>query len=699
MHGLQTGARSRRHLLVGVFIAVLCALAWLQAGSARAVISVPSSTITQTAITSPSDPSYFYDPTGGAADLTTGATSGFTVTGTTNSTAPASDRVDIACYASGSFQYTVATGVALNSSGGFSVFVPYSSMESAGIYWPNGSSCQLLAVPAGSEPKDTSGFTGPRVLLAYLQASYPYPGTNLADYTLVAPQLGATNLYTSAGDCGLTGSYLNDPATFGRIDSETFGCADTVGADVDSQLPDPLQVDGVNAYTPFGAPQAYGTLYFDGGLPQASISVSASQNPSNGDMTITETDPLFLCPVVMYGGCSTAYQSAGVEEVRTIKQSGSGHVVEITDTFRSVDGQAHTVSIDVQSEQCFLDRPCNVLDYYGNYFDPSQVSYQFPGDSGYSTYASNDSKSVGSQAPASIYVERNTQPDGSTAGARGAITYFTPPAAPFSFFDYQEYGSSSPATESMLLAPYSLTVPAGGSAQLSYAYSSEFNQSALAGDVQTARDLQSAPTIVITSPSAGSTTDTATVTVAGQVNAATGVKSVTVNGVSASVSGSSFTATVPLTAGSNTLTATVVANSGVTSSTSETVDYSASTTTTSPSPTITPAVRGWAGALWLPIANTGKARRAGRRAEHLTGDVTPGSGAVRYYFAYGIGGRYNRHSRIMRLAAGHTRRRVTLEVRGLRIGARYQYRLVATGEYGHATGRRRTFRVAKVRGR
>lgn len=671
----------------------------MHAGAARAVISVPSNTITQTAITAPSDPSYFYDATGGAADVTTGATSGFTVTGTTNSTAPASDQVDIACYASGSFQYTVATGVSLNSSGGFSVFVPYSSMENAGVYLPNGSSCRLLAVPAGSAPKDLSGFTGPRVLLAYLQASYPYPGTNLADYTLVAPQLGATNLYTSAGNCGLAGSYLNDPGTFGQIDSETFGCADTVGADLDSQLPDPLQVDGVDAYTPFGAPEPYGTLYFDGNLPQGSISVSATQNPSNGDMTITETDPLFLCPGGAYGGCDTAYQSSGVEEVRTIKQSNSGHVVEITDTFRSVDGQAHTVSVDVQNEQCFLDRPCNVFDYSNNYFDPSQVSYQFPGDSGYSSYASNDSRTVGSQAPASIYVERNNRPDGSTTGAQGAITYFTAPSGPFSFFDYQSYGSSSPATESMLIAPYNLAVPAGGSVQLSYAYSSEFNQSALAGDVQTARDLQSAPTVVITSPSAGSTVSASPVTVAGQVSAATGVQSVTVNGVSATVSGSSFTATVPLSAGPNTLTATVVANSGVTSSASETVDYSASTTTTSPSPIITPALKGWAGALWLPIANTGRARRAGRRAERLTGNVTPGSGAVRYYFAYGIGGRYNRHSRIVRLAAGHARRRVTLEVRGLRIGARYQYRLVATGRYGHATGQRRTFRVAKVRGR
>lgn len=670
---------------------VVLALIAVRAGTARA--ATPN-TITQTAITSPSDPSYFYDPTGGAQDAS-GNGLGFTVSGTTNSSSPLTDQVDIACYSADQYQYPVVQNVSLGANGSFSVFVPYSDMEQASIYEPNGSTCRLLAVPAGTTPALGGGYTGPRVLLSYLEVAYPYPGANLADYSLVAPQLGATNLYTSAADCGLTGAFLSDPSVFGRLDAQSFGCADTVGADINSQLPDPLQVDGVDAYTPYGPPQPYGnSFYFDFNAPQGSISVSVTQDPTNGDMTISEVEPLF----VACASDPSGYCKAGVELDRSIKQSAGGHVVEITDAFRSTDGAAHTLSLQLQNEQCFLATQCNVQDYQGNSFDPTKVSYQFPGEAGFSTHVTGDTVSVGAQAPATIYVENNAQPDGSTAGARGAITYFTAPSGPFTFFQdlFTPLCCTTPPpppyyVENLLIAPYTLSVPAGGSASLSYAYSTEFSQSGLAADIQSARDLQSAPAVTITSPAAGTTVGSASVTVSGQVSAATGVSSVTVDGVSATLSGSSFSATVPLSSGANTITAVLTTNSGATASTSETLTYS-------PAAVVTPAAEPkWAGATWLPIANTGRAHHIRKRAaERLTGDVTAGSAAVSYYFQYGVRGHYTRRTRIRQLAAGEKRRRVAVSIGGLRHGTVYQYRLVAAGRDGRSTGRRRTFRSRRA---
>lgn len=641
----------------GLALACMLALALLavNAGGARAA----SNTITATSITSPSDPSYFYDPTGGAfTDPSLGSYAGFTVTGTTNSTDPAGDHVDIDCYSdngsSGTYQYTVSQQpVSLSANGSFSTFVPYSGFEHESYADPNGSACRLRAVPTGTEPVSALGsFTGPRVLLSYLATDYFGPGgTDTTDYTLTAPQLGATNVYTSASDCGLDVAYLNDPSVFGQADAETFTCTDASTS---------IEVDG--NYVTFGGPGADAFV------------INAEQTSADGDLTISETDPL-LCAT-----CGSQ-QTSGVEEDRTIHQTSNGHVVEITDSFRSTDGAAHTLSFNVSTSPCFA--AMSVGSCLARGFDAAQISYEFPGQTGYSpTPASGDTVTVGPQTPASIYIEDNAAPDGSTIGAQGAITYFTPPSGPPQFF-YSAF-------ENTLTMPYTLNVPAGGAVELSFAYSSEFSQAALAGDLQTALDLQSPPVISIGTPAPGLSTSTQSVTVSGHVSAATGVKSVTVNGVSASLSGSEFSASVPLAVGANTITAVVTTNSGVTGSSTETVSYQAPSAT----PALTPLTR-WAGATWHPVAATGRAYRAGARSERLDGTVTPGSAAVSYYFQYGTGGHYNKRTRTRQLTAGKRARHVAFTIGKLEHGRSYRYRLVASGRYGHALGAQRSFKVAR----
>ncbi|MGH3493573.1 MAG: hypothetical protein ACRDQ1_10090, partial [Sciscionella sp.] len=166
--------------------------------SLLALAGTAQAAITQTAITSPSDPAYFYDPTGGATDSSGNPIAGFTVTGTTNSTDPANDTVDIDCYSddgsTGSNQGTLVSNVALNSTGGFSTTVTYWEMENTGYT----ATCRLRAVPAVTQPTTGLGsFAGPRVLLAYMATRWDYynGGAAIETYGLYAPQLGAANMY------------------------------------------------------------------------------------------------------------------------------------------------------------------------------------------------------------------------------------------------------------------------------------------------------------------------------------------------------------------------------------------------------------------------------------------------------------------------------------------------------------------------
>jgi len=72
-----------------------------------------------------------------------------------------------------------------------------------------------------------------------------------------------------------------------------------------------------------------------------------------------------------------------------------------------------------------------------------------------------------------------------------------------------------------------------------------------------------APSISISSPSNNANTDNGTVSVSGSVSdTASGVQSVTINGVTATLSGANYSASVPVSNGLNTLTATATDNAG-----------------------------------------------------------------------------------------------------------------------------------------
>jgi hypothetical protein len=81
------------------------------------------------------------------------------------------------------------------------------------------------------------------------------------------------------------------------------------------------------------------------------------------------------------------------------------------------------------------------------------------------------------------------------------------------------------------------------------------------------------PSVGISSPANRAVVGATPITVTGIANANSGVSGVTVNGVAATLSGSNWTASVPLTPGPNTITATATSNDGTTAEASESVTY------------------------------------------------------------------------------------------------------------------------------
>lgn len=633
--------RVRRCVRWALAVALVAGLAG--AASAQA-------TVTSSSITTPADPFFGFDQ---------GQTQNVTISGASDGTM--GDEVDIDCYSDNgstgtTLGSTVASAVPVQADGSFTTTVLLSALEQ-GEY----QLCRLRAVPAGTTP--TSGlasYAGPRVAVGYLDPTMSSGA--LVDFYAYAPQLTATDDYDSLGSCGLDDSYQFDPSVFGQFDSYGFYCNDFVEAQAAS---DPtrsgIEVDGHDAYPPAG-------LYYDAfsestngivGFP--SLTLSFTQDSADGDLSYTEQEPIDFCSGNLFpvttGNC-TALVASGVQLTRTVTQTDDGHIVYIEDAYSSTDGASHSLSLLLENDQIFANEG----------FGGDQVSYEFPGQSSFATHVAGDSVSVPSTAPASILIENNTVPDGGTSGARGAITYAQAPSGPFAFTAAAGYG------DAVFDAPEAVTVPASGSVDIGYAYSTEFTLAAVTRDAQVAQDHFQPPAISLSSPVGGATVGASPVTVTGTAAAGSGVSSVTVNGVPASLAGSTFSASVPLAPGANTVTATVTSNSGATGSASERVTLAL--------PATAP-----------PLALTGSASARTSTAATLSGTLTPGGAPVSYRFQVGTTTAYGLQTSAATRGASGTASAVSARVSGLHPATTYHYRLVASGSAGASYGADRTFRT------
>ena len=339
----------------------------------------------------------------------------------------------------------------VNSDGSFSDTVAPPSLEQA---------CVLRAVPAGTTPANLAPFTGPTVGLGDFGTSTVPTGPNsghLYDFYQNAAQLSGDADYQSVGDGGLYDAYPGDPTTL--VEGADMFYANNYLEHKNTDRSD-IQVDGVPAYAASTAEKlvtnASSTF---SGLP--AVTVTASQDPATGDLTVHESELLVKCaPTPSTYPATTAsctsFASTGVRFDRTIVQNQAGRQTHLTDTYTSVDGQAHAIDLR-----------------YGQDFQNANAGFRFPWVDGasYTTHAAGDTIAAPPSAPVTLYANwNNTLADGDQTSAQGAITFADPPSA-LTFLANGDSGATH------LYVSFTRNVPAGGLVTLRTAYSWAFTMS------------------------------------------------------------------------------------------------------------------------------------------------------------------------------------------------------------------------------
>ena len=436
--GLSRTARSRW--------TAVAALAGALAVGGLVVTPAARGAITASQITTPSNPSFFVADEDAASQP-------FAIAGTTTG-GNSSDKLDVRCYFGGS-SVKVKSDVPLSASGSFSV-------PTADLNKLIGLTCQLRAVPAGTNPSDLTSFSGPVVGVGSRETSRITGGPNNGkayDYTLGGQQLTASFDYVSLGSCGLHNGFLAD-STYADT-TVTFACNSGLGRADSSSAPtrSELQVDGANAYAPT---QAYFINSGGAGLPALTDTYTVEK--ATGNILIHETDPLVRCAATTYpptpASCAT-YLATGVTDDRTITQDHDGHISWITDTFKSTDGKPHSVDLLWGENEQF----------YGPTGDSSQLEYEFPGESTFSKHAAGDSVSLPSSAGA-IFIRMHGAADGAVGTGQGAIVYDRPATA-------AKFGSVTSLGSEFTLHQ-AATLPAGGSTRFRFAYVHDYKAALVA---------------------------------------------------------------------------------------------------------------------------------------------------------------------------------------------------------------------------
>jgi hypothetical protein len=518
---------------------------------------------TSSSVTSPADGTLLFQN----VDADPNAT--ITVAGTTNWTAgDASNLFDIGCY-NGSTAQTIYAGgqgnpgLALDSSGNFSVTVPQDTF--------GGSVCHLVVVPHGTGPDPGVSYAGPRVGFSEFQTDQAAGGSRPTDnYYFADATTQANSGSNSSGYCGTEIGLADGTSAMNLAPIGLFICAGTFYTSSSDQrwqgggLGHPINMDpsvdltrseievgGQNAYGATGAAELFSGSDTLAGIPALSFTVD-SFSTTNGDAKTTESQQLVKCtPQDVYAPTSancTAFTSTGVLMTRVSDYTNSGRVVTTTDTFTSTDGLAH--ALDLQ---------------YAIDLGDAAAGWQFPGQSGYS-YPAGTSGPAATAAPATIYALDDPTASPGLANPVGAATF----AVPYNSvtFDDTIWGPSSPST----LFDFQRTVPTSGSTSITWSYATGTSLAEVQGYAAAAQTaLQAA--VTISSPAGGARLTRTPATVTGTASAPSGVSSVTVNGVAATDSNGSWTASVPLTRGQNTLTATATSDDGSVASTTAKVTY------------------------------------------------------------------------------------------------------------------------------
>lgn len=471
--------------------------------------------------------------------------------------------VDVVCYYGASPTVArLAASVAVHTDGTFNT--------GAVVLKPiAGHACRLRAIPAGTESSpESNSFAGPQLAISEAAVPLSTPAGTLLN------QNTAYNFY--ANDVTFSGyAVWSAPGTAVQSLSPFIACGGPELAPTSSSfdvgnfaidcagslLSDDLgafggrsevQIDGHNAYDPAGAvslfPAAGSSPASENlqGFPN-SFTTQVQWDPATGLMASETSEPLVECawPTNVekptFAVCPS-FARSGVTLERDVTTSDGGRVATVTDKWSSTDGKVHSVDL-------LYD---NAIGVSGG--ADGDRSYEFPGQAGFSQYATGNTLPGSNSAPGSILVRTNvTAPDGDPNEAAGAITFGTPPSG-YAFTSNGDFEQHNV-----------LVVPAGGTATLSQIYSVGYGVADVTGLALAAQDRFEPPSVVIGSPAGGMTTSSPTVTLSGVTGAGSEIASLVVGGQSVPVApDGSWTAQVPLNPGTNTITAFATDGAGAT---------------------------------------------------------------------------------------------------------------------------------------
>jgi hypothetical protein len=479
------------------------------------------------------------------------------VKGTTDSTSPGTDTVDINCYstvaANGINHSAIATNVPLNPTDGTFDWTGPVATENT---------CTLRAVPHNYGNKyPLTQFSGPFSVLNYTRQDQVSGGSHqtgpFEDFYYSASSTNAYDDYESVGACGLDDAQpimLNGDFA----DSGSWNCAAALYGGDGSGTRSEIKIGNNNAYDSASAANAFPGADTKSGFQPLTSSYSSSASSSNpgGDVSISESENLVSCPGGVQATNSAAcpsWSSTGVSFARSISQTNGGQVVTITDKYTSTDGASHNLDVE-----------------YDNYSNESgDAAWKLPGSSQYEFYSPGDQATLPNTSTNVIETDDGYYNDGGF-DAPGALIYNTQPNLA------QFIGSCCGNSSQEMLLDYQRTVPAGGSMAITQTYMVAPDQGSLDKMVNAVLDSVNKPTVSITSPANNMVTSASSVQVSGKASANEGL-SLKVNGAAVPVnSGGTWSTSVSLNNGANTIAAVASDGSGNTAQASETVYYNLS---------------------------------------------------------------------------------------------------------------------------
>jgi len=474
------------------------------------------------------------------------------------------DHVDVVCYfgAAPSVAKLNTSPVAINNGTFTTGPVPLKPIA--------GHACRLRAIPVNTESSaESDSFAAQQVAVS--EAALPVAISNgpnagtpfnfyVNDVTFTGyavwsaagtPFQSLPSPYTNA--CGGPEAAPIDPAFDVPPDFPPNFAIDCAGSLLSDDLGafggrSEVQVDGRNAYDPAAAQG----LFTSGspvsqnltGFPKT-LAATVAWDPTTGLISSHSTEPWVECDDPNEEKPTSAscpsFVNAGVQLQRNITTSDGGRVVTMTDTWSSTDGKPHALDL-------LYDDAIGVVTV-----PPHGVpGYEFPGQTTFSTYGAGNTLPGPSSAAGSILVRTNVAaPDGDPNEAAGAITFGAAPSG-FVFAANNDFEER-----------HVLTVPAGGSASLTYIYSVGYSVADVQARALAAQDYFQGPALAITSPATGTTVSNPTLTLSGTVTSGSGIASLSVGGNSVSVGpGGAWSTQVTLSPGTSTITAQAIDGAG-----------------------------------------------------------------------------------------------------------------------------------------